>query len=91
MPWTVGLDVTLHQRRVPPLIGQGGCRSRERIVMVAGGVNGGGFMAGHSIGVDIGGTGIKGGRVDLESGRLAGDRVRIETPSPPRPPRSLRW
>ena len=27
-------------------------------------------MAGHAIGVDIGGTGIKGGRVDLDSGRL---------------------
>ncbi len=42
-------------------------------------------MAGHAIGVDIGGTGIKGGRVDLDSGRLSGDRVRIETPQPATP------
>jgi len=42
-------------------------------------------VAGHAIGVDIGGTGIKGGRVDLASGRLAGDRVRIETPQPATP------
>jgi polyphosphate glucokinase len=44
-----------------------------------------GVMAGHAIGVDIGGTGIKGARVDLESGQLVGDRVRIETPQPATP------
>jgi polyphosphate glucokinase len=42
-------------------------------------------MAAHAIGVDIGGTGIKGALVDLESGRLVGDRVRIETPQPATP------
>lgn len=42
-------------------------------------------MASHAIGVDIGGTGIKGARVDLASGQLAGDRVRIETPHPATP------
>jgi polyphosphate glucokinase len=42
-------------------------------------------MASHAIGVDIGGTGIKGARVDLSSGQLAGDRVRIETPHPATP------
>jgi len=39
----------------------------------------------HAIGIDIGGTGIKGARVDLDSGQLAGDRVRIETPQPATP------
>ncbi|SJN23720.1 Polyphosphate glucokinase [Microbacterium esteraromaticum] len=34
----------------------------------------------QAIGVDIGGTGIKAGIVDLESGILASDRVRIPTP-----------
>jgi len=42
-------------------------------------------VAGHAIGVDIGGTGIKGARVDLASGQLAGDRVRIATPQPATP------
>jgi polyphosphate glucokinase len=39
----------------------------------------------HAIGVDIGGTGIKGARVDLASGQLAGERVRIATPQPATP------
>ncbi|GAA4369836.1 polyphosphate--glucose phosphotransferase [Paeniglutamicibacter cryotolerans] len=38
-----------------------------------------------AIGVDIGGTGIKGGIVDLESGTLLGDRFRIDTPQPSTP------
>ena len=33
------------------------------------------------IGIDIGGSGIKGGRVDLATGALLGDRTRIDTPS----------
>ena len=37
------------------------------------------------IGVDIGGTGIKGGIVDLVSGSLIGDRFRIDTPKPATP------
>ncbi len=36
-------------------------------------------------GIDIGGSGIKGGLVDLESGELIGERVRIETPYPATP------
>jgi polyphosphate glucokinase len=42
-------------------------------------------VANHAIGVDIGGTGIKGARVDLASGQLAGERVRIATPQPATP------
>jgi polyphosphate glucokinase len=42
-------------------------------------------VASHAIGVDIGGTGIKGARVDLTSGQLAGERVRIATPQPATP------
>lgn len=37
------------------------------------------------IGIDIGGTGIKGGLVNLEKGNLIGDRFRIPTPSPATP------
>lgn len=37
------------------------------------------------IGVDIGGTGIKGGIVDVENGKVLGDRYRISTPKPSTP------
>ncbi len=40
---------------------------------------------GYSLGVDIGGTGIKGGLVDLETGELVGTRFRIDTPQPATP------
>lgn len=36
-------------------------------------------------GVDIGGSGIKGGVVDLDAGKLVGERVRIPTPDPSKP------
>ncbi|MFC9624121.1 polyphosphate--glucose phosphotransferase [Streptomyces sp. NPDC056930] len=39
----------------------------------------------HVLGVDIGGTGIKGAPVDLELGSLLGERVRIPTPHPATP------
>ncbi|MFD2094137.1 polyphosphate--glucose phosphotransferase [Blastococcus deserti] len=39
----------------------------------------------QGFGVDIGGSGIKGCLVDLEHGRLIGERVRIETPQPSLP------
>ena len=38
-----------------------------------------------SIGIDIGGSGIKGAVVDLEDGAFVGDRHRIETPHPATP------
>ncbi len=37
------------------------------------------------LGIDIGGSAIKGAPVDLEAGRLARDRLRIETPQPSAP------
>ncbi|KNC20342.1 polyphosphate glucokinase [Arthrobacter sp. RIT-PI-e] len=37
------------------------------------------------IGIDIGGTGIKGGIVDLARGEIVGDRYRIPTPQPSTP------
>jgi polyphosphate glucokinase len=37
------------------------------------------------IGIDIGGTGIKGGLVDLKKGKLVGDRLRVPTPQPSTP------
>ncbi|MEV7634305.1 polyphosphate--glucose phosphotransferase [Microbacterium sp. NPDC089318] len=37
------------------------------------------------IGIDIGGTGIKGGIVDLKKGELLGERFRVPTPQPAAP------
>lgn len=39
----------------------------------------------RALGVDVGGTGIKGGIVDLRTGALIGERFRIETPKPATP------
>jgi len=39
----------------------------------------------HAIGVDIGGTGIKGAPVDLDAGAFAAERIRIPTPQPATP------
>ncbi len=39
----------------------------------------------HPVGVDFGGSGIKGAPVDLGRGDFAADRVRIETPQPSTP------
>ncbi|WP_284988275.1 polyphosphate--glucose phosphotransferase [Arthrobacter sp. efr-133-TYG-120] len=41
--------------------------------------------AGHFIGVDIGGTGVKGGIVNLEKGEILGNCVRLATPQPADP------
>lgn len=41
--------------------------------------------AGHFIGVDIGGTGVKGGIVNLETGEILGSCVRLATPQPANP------
>jgi polyphosphate glucokinase len=37
------------------------------------------------LGIDIGGSGIKGASVDVHSGELTGERYRIETPQPSKP------
>lgn len=42
-------------------------------------------MAKAAIGIDIGGTGIKGALVDVKKGELIGERLRVETPSGGRP------
>ncbi len=39
----------------------------------------------HAIGIDIGGTGIKGAIVDLATGELASDRTKVRTPTGGRP------
>ncbi|BDH57137.1 hypothetical protein MTP03_20760 [Tsukamurella sp. PLM1] len=39
-------------------------------------------------GVDIGGSGIKGGIVDLDTGELVGDRFKVLTPQPSTPARA---
>ena len=38
-----------------------------------------------SIGVDVGGTGIKAALVDVKTGELAGERIRVPTPMPAKP------
>jgi polyphosphate glucokinase len=42
-------------------------------------------MAKIGIGIDIGGTGIKGSLVDIAAGELVGERLRVETPAGGRP------
>ena len=39
----------------------------------------------HAIGIDIGGTGIKGAVVDLRTGELVSDRLKVKTPEGGRP------
>src|SRR6478672_11278175 len=39
----------------------------------------------HPVGIDFGGSGIKGAPVDVEQGDFTADRVRIPTPQPSRP------
>lgn len=39
----------------------------------------------YGFGVDVGGSGVKGGVVDLETGELVGDRFKITTPQPATP------
>jgi len=39
----------------------------------------------HALGIDVGGTGIKGGVVELETGRLVSERIRERTPLPATP------
>lgn len=42
-------------------------------------------MAKVAIGIDVGGTGIKGALVDVKKGALVGERLRVETPQGGRP------
>src|SRR6201996_8100174 len=39
----------------------------------------------RGFGIDVGGSGIKGGIVDLDTGELVGDRVKLPTPQPATP------
>jgi polyphosphate glucokinase len=39
----------------------------------------------HVLGIDVGGTGIKGAPVDLENGKLLAERVKLDTPHPSAP------
>ncbi len=39
----------------------------------------------QAVGIDIGGSGIKGGIVNLESSEIVGERLRFDTPSPSKP------
>ncbi|AFU03845.1 polyphosphate--glucose phosphotransferase [Nocardia brasiliensis] len=40
---------------------------------------------GHAFGIDIGGSGVKGGAVDLATGELVHERIKIATPQPSTP------
>lgn len=44
-----------------------------------------GAMSNIGFGIDIGGSGIKGARVDLDNGDFIGDRIKIKTPQPATP------
>ncbi|ALP33879.1 Polyphosphate glucokinase [Corynebacterium pseudotuberculosis] len=43
------------------------------------------FMTRIGFGIDVGGSGIKGARVDLDTGDFVGDRIKILTPKPATP------
>jgi polyphosphate glucokinase len=43
------------------------------------------MTSGSVVGIDIGGTGIKGALVNMASGQLVSERVRVHTPSPATP------
>lgn len=45
----------------------------------------GSLPSGRGFGVDVGGSGVKGGIVDLSTGELIGERLKIETPQPSTP------
>ena len=36
----------------------------------------------HVLGVDIGGTGIKAAPVDVDTGKLLAERIKLDTPQP---------
>lgn len=42
-------------------------------------------ISGQALGVDVGGSGVKGAIVDLATGQLVGERFRLETPQPATP------
>lgn len=42
-------------------------------------------MSGIALGIDVGGSGIKGAPVDLRTGELSAERLRVETPQPSSP------
>ena len=39
----------------------------------------------RGFGIDVGGSGVKGGIVDLDTGQLIGDRFKLLTPQPATP------
>lgn len=45
----------------------------------------GGTQQRRGFGIDVGGSGIKGGIVDLDTGQLIGDRIKLPTPQPATP------
>lgn len=42
-------------------------------------------LTGQALGVDVGGSGVKGAIIDLATGQLVGERFRLETPQPATP------
>jgi polyphosphate glucokinase len=46
-------------------------------------------IQGRAVGIDVGGTGIKGALVDLGTGELASERIRVKTPRPGTPEQIL--
>ena len=48
-------------------------------------IEGANTVSRRGFGVDVGGSGVKGGIVDLETGQLVGDRFKLLTPQPATP------
>ena len=42
-------------------------------------------MTTTGFGIDVGGSGVKGGTIDLSTGEMIGDRIKILTPQPSTP------
>ncbi len=43
----------------------------------------------QAVGIDIGGSGVKAALVDVDAGAMTTDRVRVPTPDPPTPERTV--
>ena len=42
-------------------------------------------LTGQALGVDVGGSGVKGAVIDLATGQIVGERFRLDTPQPATP------
>src|SRR5215210_3161256 len=62
-----------------------GCVRPYAASVDASGMSGSSGMTGMALGIDVGGTGVKGALVELESGELLTSRIKLLTPDPATP------